>query len=197
MGVIAVTPATLITTVKGLTGPTELRLEPGDYPKVRMSPPAPLIVTSADPENRARFVGGLTLDKPSNLSFVGIDFDISAATAEYADAVRINGGAAIEFMRCGFNGLEREDGQRWGRGLTANGGVLGLTVRNSTFSRLHRGQRLHRHGVRRRESWPSRLGRRAAQSLQGLQARWRRSPGRRTGHDRRWRRGERRRGHLL
>lgn len=135
---IAVTPANLVATVKGLKGPAQLSLAPGDYSKVRISPTTPLIITSADPENRARFVAGLTLDKPLNVSFIGVDFDISSATAEFADAVRIGGGAHVEFDRCGFSGLEREDGERWGRGLNAMG-VSDLTVRKCSFGRLHRG----------------------------------------------------------
>lgn len=121
-----------------MKGPAELRLAPGDYSKVRISPTTPLIVTSADPENRARFVAGLTLDKPSGVTFLGVDFDIAAATAEYADAVRINGGREVAFLGCRFSGLEREDGERWGRGLNATG-VSGLKVGECTFSRLHRG----------------------------------------------------------
>ena len=133
-----VTPKTLAATVKSLTGPAELRLAPGDYSKVRMAPARPVVITSADPENRARFVDGLTLDKPSSLSFVGVDFDISSATAEFADAVRINGGSGIEFSGCGFSGAEHEDGERWGRGINAMG-VRGLVVRGSVFRHLHRG----------------------------------------------------------
>lgn len=117
-----------------------LRLAPGEYPAQRLKSlqKGAVTITSDDPASPARFTGGLTLDDPRGLRFVGVDIDLSSATKSSANAVTVYGAQDLTFIGCRFAGALRPDGARWGRGLVVSK-ALKLTVQGSTFNRLYRG----------------------------------------------------------
>lgn len=139
---ITVNAAGLSAAYRVAEGGTTLRLPPGDYSKIRFKerPAASgqISVVPADPASPPRFIDGLTLDKPSNLRFAGVDFDISSATAAAAAAVRVYGGQDLAFIGGRYRGREVDPARRWGQAINATG-VIGLTIERPDIEMVHRG----------------------------------------------------------
>lgn len=139
---ITVNAAGLSAAYKVAEGGTTLRLESGDYSKIRFKerPAASgqISVVPADPASPPRFVDGLTLDKPSNLRFAGVDFDIGSATAAEAAAVRVYGGRDLAFIGGRYRGRAVDSQRRWGQAINATE-VIGLTIERPAIEMVHRG----------------------------------------------------------
>lgn len=135
------TPATLAAVLASASGGDTLRLAPGDYVKARLSRPAfdkPVTIEAADPASPPRFTGGLTIDFLGNVRFVGVDVALADASAEWAQAVRVYGGAGLDFVGGRVSGRVAADGTRSGYGLVIDK-VSGLLIHKMAFADLSRG----------------------------------------------------------
>jgi hypothetical protein len=141
MADVAATPETLARVFAAALSGDTIRLAAGEYPKGYLSRAfdTPITLQAADPASPPRFTGTLTLRNAANINLLGLDYDISAATASYAQAVRIYAGRNLAFIGGRFIGSDK----LLGCGLAA-ADVVGLTVQKAKFGPLHTGSTIDR-----------------------------------------------------
>ncbi len=112
---------------QGVSGVT-IALQPGDYNNFYLSanPDSEVRIVSADPENPAR-VTGMAVNNSSNLSFEGIDFNVTSSAEVDMNwgryIVRIENSNNINIENSEFSGLNND---------IRDGGMIGLYTRNVT-----------------------------------------------------------------
>lgn len=125
---------------KAVSGDT-IRLAPGVYSgvvfKAHQSRTGPITITAADPASPPRFTTGVTMHNARGVTFQGVDFDISMASAYFASAVRLYGGNDLRFLGGRIVGKATAD-DRWGHGIQADN-VQGLRIAGVNASTLRRG----------------------------------------------------------
>ncbi|MDP1599029.1 right-handed parallel beta-helix repeat-containing protein [Phenylobacterium sp.] len=120
-----------------------IRLSPGVYPLARVknglraARGGVITVTAADPASPPRFTEGFNMDGWVDVNLVGLDFDITSASAKHAQAVVVTGGRGLSFIGGRIVGRRTSD-DRWGYGIGA-GDVTGLTIKGMEGRDLRRG----------------------------------------------------------
>jgi hypothetical protein len=133
-----VTPATFASAIAGYSCGDTLKLAPGAYNNPRWSTKdCPgwdgVTILSADPLDRARFVGGLLMDNARSVTFQDVDIEQTATTASYGHVWRAYAGREIIFRGVHFTGTVAPDGvSKWGYGINV-GGITGLIIERCRF----------------------------------------------------------------
>lgn len=142
MADLATTPATFAKMLQSAKGGDVLRLAGGPYSAVRVKTGVTdkggvVEIRAADPASPPVFTNGLTIDKWVGVSLVGLNYDMSNASAGHALAINVMGGKKLSFI--GGEIVGRNTGaDRWGYGIGV-GDVEGLTIAEMKLQTLRRG----------------------------------------------------------